>query len=149
VTPATFLGFVLLAARGGACRNTMCGGSATACAACATAIMPGRSTSMRPCGISAPGSRAPTTRTPGGCARRSSATRCFTRRGGLTGPLPRRPRRLLEQQPTEPARGEPQRQRARQPEQQYRLLACQDTPPAGAGVFTETPGAQGCVQDRS
>jgi hypothetical protein len=53
----------------------------------------------------------------------------FARRGGLTGPLPRCPRRLLEQQPTEPARGQPQRQHAGQPKQQYRLPGCQDTPP--------------------
>ena len=71
----------------------------------------------------------PITQTHGGCVRRSSATRYSRRRGGLAGPLPRRPRRLLEQQPTEPARGQPQPQHAGQPKQQSRLPGCQDTPP--------------------
>ena len=71
----------------------------------------------------------PITQTHGGCVRRSSATRYSRRRGGLAGPLPRRPRRLLEQQPTEPARGQPERQHTGQPKQQSRLPGSQDTPP--------------------
>jgi hypothetical protein len=130
-TPAPSSALSCFPADGAACPRRMSGGSATACAVCATAITRGRLTSTRPCGISAHGLRTPPTPIRGGCAMRSSATQSSTRRGGLTGPLPRRPRRLVKQQSTEPARGEPQRQHAGQPKQQYRLPGCQDIPPLG------------------
>ena len=72
------------------------------------------------------GSPMPDTPTAGACARRSSgadgSTRRAARPGSLPVPLPSRsPRRLLEQQPEEPPRGEPQQERHRKPEQQQRL----------------------------
>jgi hypothetical protein len=124
--PSIFLGFVLFPAAA-ACPRRMCGGSATGCAASAIAIATGRLILKRPCCISAPGSRMRPMRIHGGYARRSSATRYLTRRGGLAGPHPRRSRRLLEQQPTERSRGESQQQRTGQPKQQYRVPSGQDT----------------------
>ena len=86
----------------------------------------------------------PRTRTPGACGKRSSATPYSGGRGSLPAPLPCRPRRLLEQQSEERARGQTQQERHRKPEQQCRLPCGQHAPtpePLGSRTQRASSGA--------